>query len=137
MQGKLLESAHDVGREFSVMSALGATQSVPVPRMLGLCTDQSVVGTPFYLMSFVDGLVFLDPTLPSLPPAHRTAVYRCAAEALARLHSLRPEAVGLAAFGGPSKGENYAARQARENRAARGNEALGHQPPRIASAGCG
>ena len=72
--GDLLASAHAVEREFAVMSALYSTP-VPVPRMLSLCNDASVVGTPFYLMQYVDGTLFLDASLPGLKPAQRQHVY--------------------------------------------------------------
>ncbi|KAI7984604.1 hypothetical protein LOK49_LG15G00704 [Camellia lanceoleosa] len=62
--GKLLESAHAVEREFQVIEALGVHTQVPVPKVFCLCTDSSVIGTPFYIMEYLDGRIFLDPMLP-------------------------------------------------------------------------
>src|SRR5947207_13420325 len=65
--GKLLPSAHAVEREYRVISALAHTD-VPVPKTYCLCEDAAVIGTPFYVMDFVDGRVFWDPTLPGMTP---------------------------------------------------------------------
>jgi aminoglycoside phosphotransferase (APT) family kinase protein len=105
--GKLLPSAHQVDREYRVMHALAGT-GVPVPRMLGLCEDERVIGTSFYVMEFVDGRVFRDPQLPGLSPRERAAVYDSMNDALAKLHNVDHEAVGLADFG---KSGNYFERQ--------------------------
>src|SRR3954447_4797303 len=58
--GPLLPSAHDMGREHRVIAALGPSP-VPVPPIVGLCTDEAVTGAPFYVMRFVDGLILRDP----------------------------------------------------------------------------
>ena len=63
--GALLASAHAVDREYRVMQALADTD-VPVPRMRALCTDASVIGRSFYVMDFIDGRVFIDPSLPGM-----------------------------------------------------------------------
>ena len=105
--GVLLKSAHAVEREYAVMHALAATD-VPVPRVLILCEDVSVIGTAFYLMDHVAGRIFWDPALPELPHAERGAVYDAMNRALVALHAVRPEKVGLADFGRPG---NYFARQ--------------------------
>jgi aminoglycoside phosphotransferase (APT) family kinase protein len=105
--GKLLPSAHAVDREFRVITALSA-QGFPVARPLHYCDDASVVGTPFYLMHFVEGRVFWEPDSPDGTVAARAAIYDSVNSTLARLHSLDPAAVGLANFG---HGENYVARQ--------------------------
>ena len=105
--GKLLPSAHAIDREYRVISALHV-QDFPVAEPLCLCTDQSVAGTPFYLMSFADGRVFWEPQMPGSNPAERTAVYDAMNETIARLHSFDPATIGLVDFG---KGENYVARQ--------------------------
>ena len=97
------KSAHAIEREHTVQSALhrARTNDVPVPTMLSLCEDTSVVGTPFYLMSFVRGHVFTKPGLDHLPtPAHRRAVYDAMADTLGALHRLDPKRIGLANFGG-------------------------------------
>jgi aminoglycoside phosphotransferase (APT) family kinase protein len=105
--GKLLPSAHAVDREFRVITALSA-QGFPVARPLHYCDDATVVGTPFYLMDFVEGRVFWEPDIPDGTVAARAAIYDSVNSTLARLHSFDPAAVGLANFG---HGENYVARQ--------------------------
>ncbi|HKY86129.1 MAG TPA: phosphotransferase family protein, partial [Pseudorhodoplanes sp.] len=105
--GKLLPSAHAVDREFRVISALHA-QGFPVARPVLYCGDESVAGTAFYVMDFVEGRVFWEPQMPDSNPAERTAVYDDMNAVLARLHAFDPAAIGLADFG---KGENYVARQ--------------------------
>jgi aminoglycoside phosphotransferase (APT) family kinase protein len=105
--GALLKSAHAVDREYRVMTALNAV-GFPVPRTHGLCLDDAVIGSAFYVMDCVEGRVFWDPTLPELPHAQRAAVYDAMNAALARLHQVDFAAVGLADFGRPG---NYFARQ--------------------------
>jgi aminoglycoside phosphotransferase (APT) family kinase protein len=105
--GKLLKSAHMIEREFRVMKALENT-GFPAPRALTLCEDDSVIGTPFYLMSYVDGRIFWDPALPDLPRADRAPIYDAMNEGLARLHAIDVAAVGLADYGKPG---SYFARQ--------------------------
>ena len=72
------------------------------------CADESVAGTPFYVMSFVDGRVFWEPQMPGSNPAERAAVYDAMNETIARLHAFDPAQIGFGDFG---KGENYVARQ--------------------------
>ena len=110
MQGKLLASAHDVEREYTVQKALGGT-GLPVPRMLAFCADAAVLGTPFYVMQHVAGRVFLDARLPDSSAHERAAAYAQAVSCLAELHAVRPAAAGLAGFGGRGAGEHYAQRQ--------------------------
>ena len=105
--GQLLKSAHAVDREYRVMKALQDTD-VPVPRMLILCEDDSVLGTAFFVMAFVHGIVFWDPSLPELDKAQRAEVYDQQNKALAALHLVEPARVGLADFG---KAGSYFARQ--------------------------
>jgi aminoglycoside phosphotransferase (APT) family kinase protein len=105
--GKLLPSAHAVDREFRVITALAA-QSFPVARPQLYCADESVVGTPFYLMDYVEGRVFWEPDIPDTTAAARGAIYGAVNSTLARLHSFDPAALGLADYG---RGENYVARQ--------------------------
>lgn len=106
--GKLLRSAHAVDREYRVMRALADT-GVPVPQVLGLCTDRAVIGSMFYVMAFAEGRIFWDAALPELGSAgERRAVYDDMNRVLARLHGLDPEAVGLGDYGKPG---NYFARQ--------------------------
>ena len=105
--GKLLPSAHAVDREFRVTGALFA-QGFPVAEPVLYCADESIVGTPFYLMNYVPGRVFWEPHMPDTTPAERTAVYDAMNATIARLHSFDPAAIGLGDFG---RGENYVARQ--------------------------
>jgi aminoglycoside phosphotransferase (APT) family kinase protein len=105
--GKLLPSAHAVDREYRVTRALHS-QGFPVAEPLAYCADETVAGTPFYLMAFVEGRVFWEPQMPGSAPAERTAVYDAMNATLARLHSFDPATIGLGDFG---KGENYVARQ--------------------------
>jgi aminoglycoside phosphotransferase (APT) family kinase protein len=105
--GQLLKSAHAVDREYRVMKGLEQTE-VPVPRMLLLCEDESVLGTAFFVMEFVDGVVFWNPALPELNNAQRTRVYDEQNRALAALHGADPAKIGLADFGRPG---SYFARQ--------------------------
>lgn len=105
--GELLPKAHDVGREYRVMSALADTE-VPVPRMRVMCTDESVLGTPFFVMDHVPGRIFPDRVLRDGTPAERAAVYRDLARVLAGLHTVDWQAVGLSDYGRP---DGYLARQ--------------------------
>jgi len=105
--GKLLPSAHAVDREFRVITALHK-QGFPVARTYGLCTDDSVVGSMFYIMSIEQGRVFWDQTLPSVSREERWPIYVSEIETLAKLHSYDPEKIGLADFG---RAGNYFSRQ--------------------------
>jgi aminoglycoside phosphotransferase (APT) family kinase protein len=105
--GKLLPSAHAVDREYRVIRALHA-QSFPVAQPLAYCADDSVAGTPFYVMDFVDGRVFWEPQMPGIDPAERALVYDSMNATIAQLHGFDPAKIGLGDFG---KGENYVARQ--------------------------
>ena len=105
--GKLLPSAHAVDREYRAIRALHA-QGFPVAEPFLYCEDESIAGTAFYVMGFVDGRVFWEPNMPSSNPAERAAVYDAMNETIARLHAFEPAEIGLADFG---RGENYVARQ--------------------------
>jgi aminoglycoside phosphotransferase (APT) family kinase protein len=105
--GKLLPSAHAVDREFRVISALHPT-GFPVARPYGLCTDESVIGTMFYVMDNVDGRVLWDGSLPNCAKEERRRIYEAKVTTLAALHNTDYNAVGLAGFG---KSGNYFARQ--------------------------
>jgi aminoglycoside phosphotransferase (APT) family kinase protein len=105
--GPLLKSAHAVDREYRVMTALHGT-GFPVPRTFALCLDESVIGSAFYVMDYVEGRLFWDPTLPGLPRAERAAIYDAMNATVARLHGIDPAAIGLADYGRPG---NYFARQ--------------------------
>jgi len=106
--GKLLPSAHAVDREYRVIEALGKTD-VPVPEVHLLCQDESIVGTPFYVMAHVKGRIFRDPTIPEARDAdERAAIFEGMIDTLARIHQVDWDAMGLADFGKPG---NYMARQ--------------------------
>ncbi|HVH48110.1 MAG TPA: phosphotransferase family protein [Labilithrix sp.] len=102
--GKLLPSAHAVEREYRIMRALRTTD-VPVPDALALCEDNSVIGTPFFVMRWVPGRIFWDPQLPELASAPsgaieaRRTVYDEYVRVLAALHSVDYAAVGLGDYG--------------------------------------
>jgi aminoglycoside phosphotransferase (APT) family kinase protein len=100
--GALLPSAHAVDREHRAMAALAGT-GAPVPRMLGYEPDPGVLGTPFYAMERLEGRVFADCAMPGAVPAERRAMWFAAADALAALHRVDWEAVGLADFGRPGR----------------------------------
>jgi len=104
---RLLPSAHAIEREYRAMQAL-ASQGVPVPQMLALVEDESVLGRAFFVMEYVDGRIFWDPALPELAAAQRAPIYDEMNRVLARLHSVDVAAAGLADFG---KAGNYFARQ--------------------------
>lgn len=105
--GELLPSAHAVDREYRIITALGAT-SVPVPRTYCYCDDRSVIGTPFFVMSFVEGRQFWDPALPELDRAERAELWDDINSVLARLHNVDYAALGLGDYGKPG---NYFERQ--------------------------
>ena len=116
--GKLLKSAHAVDREFRVIAALADTD-VPVPRALHLCDDDSVIGSMFYIMSFEDGRIFWDPSLPELDKDDRRALHDELVRVLAALHDVDVDAVGLADFGQPgSYFERQTGRWTKQYRAA-------------------
>jgi aminoglycoside phosphotransferase (APT) family kinase protein len=107
--GHVLATAHDMGREHRIISALAATD-VPVAPSLGLCTDEAVNGAPFYVMGFVDGHVVRDQKTAEavLDEAGRRRAGESIADVLARIHAVDVEAAGLADLG---KHEGYIARQ--------------------------
>lgn len=106
--GELLKSAHQVEREFRVMHAL-ADSPVPVPRVDLLCEDESIIGTPFFVMEMVSGRIIMSPLEAGLEPAHLHALYEDFIDVLANLHSVDYSSVGLGdGFGRPG---NYFERQ--------------------------
>jgi aminoglycoside phosphotransferase (APT) family kinase protein len=105
--GPLLPSAHAVDREFKVQSGLYKT-GFPVARQFGLCTDDSVVGSWFYVMDMVDGRTIWDGAMPAAQPEERRAVYDAMVDTLAKLHNTDIEEAGLGDFGKPG---NYFGRQ--------------------------
>lgn len=105
--GHLLPGAHAVDREYRVMKALQNT-AVPVPLMHAYCDDAAVLGTPFYVMEWLEGRVFVDQSLPGMAPSERAAIYAELNRVIAALHSIESAAVGLADYGRPG---NYFSRQ--------------------------
>ncbi|MFA5120935.1 phosphotransferase family protein [Zavarzinia sp.] len=105
--GPILRGAHAIDREYRVLEALHPTD-VPVARPILYHADAGLLGTPFYLMERVEGRVFDNCALPSVAPAERRDLWLALADALAVMHRLRPEAVGLADYGRPG---NYFERQ--------------------------
>lgn len=82
----LLPSGPAVGREYRVLKALSEA-GVPVPTVLALCEDRSILGTPFYLMEHCAGHVYRDASLPTLLPSQRRAIYGAMSEVLSKIHS--------------------------------------------------
>ena len=108
--GHVLESAHDMGREHRIIAALWGT-GVPVAPALGLCSDATVNDAPFYLMRFVEGVVPHDAAiLRDTPAGERRRLGERVIEALAQLHRINPDDVGLGDLG---RKEAYLARQLR------------------------
>jgi aminoglycoside phosphotransferase (APT) family kinase protein len=103
--GPLTPTAHDVGREYRVMAALGPTD-VPVPRTVVSCTDRDVIGVPFTVVEHVDGLVVRDGTTLSTEDARRCA--EALVDELVTLHAVDPVDAGLGDFGRP---DGFLARQ--------------------------
>lgn len=105
--GKLLPGAHAVDREYRVIDALGR-QGFPVAEALGLCTDEEVIGTAFYIMELVEGRIFWEPTFPEVHSEERPAYFEAMNATIAALHSIDPEAADLGDYGKPG---NYFERQ--------------------------
>jgi aminoglycoside phosphotransferase (APT) family kinase protein len=105
--GKLLPSAHAVEREYRVIEALHKV-GFPVARPHALCEDDSVIGTAFYVMDFVDGRVLWDQSLPGMTREERGAIWDELNRVIASLHLIDYRAVGLETFGKPG---DYVARQ--------------------------
>lgn len=106
--GHVLATAHDMAREHRIITAVGQT-GVPVPRTLGLCTDEAVNGAPFYVMAFVDGVVLDSPEKGAEVPADaRIELSHHLIDVLADLHAIDVDEVGL---GNLAKREGYVERQ--------------------------
>ncbi len=105
---QVLATAHDMGREHRILSALQATD-VPVPPLVGLCTDDAVNGAPFYVMDFVDGRVVRNiGEAEQLTLEQRRTAGRSIIDVLARIHAVDIDAAGLDDF---AKREDYIPRQ--------------------------
>lgn len=108
--GHVLETAHDMSREYRVMAGLWESR-VPVPQMVALCDDAAVVGAPFYVMSYVEGTVYrTDEQLSATSPIQATELADGLVDTLADLHAVDPDAIGLGDLGRPA---GYLERQVR------------------------
>jgi len=105
--GVLLKGAHAVEREARVMAALG-TVGFPVPKIHGLCLDDSVIGSWFFVMDMVEGRIFWDASFTDVPRAQRADYLDAMNATLATLHSISSESIGLADFG---RSGGYVSRQ--------------------------
>ncbi len=105
--GELLKGAHAVDREAKVLSAL-KTVDFPVAHVHALCTDESIIGSLFYVMEFVEGRIFWNATFPQVARDQRPAYFDAMNETIARLHKVDFNAVGLGDYGRPG---NYFQRQ--------------------------
>lgn len=105
--GKLLASAHAVDREFLVLQALHGS-NVPIAKPYHLCSDENIIGSMFYVMEYIDGKVFWDPSLPDCTTAQRAEIFDALIKTLAAIHSVSVEDSGLADYGKPG---NYFERQ--------------------------
>jgi aminoglycoside phosphotransferase (APT) family kinase protein len=105
--GELLKSAHAVDREFKVLSALQNT-NVPSAKVYAMCDDEGLIGTIFYIMEYLDGRVIWDANIGPWAPEVRAAFFDSANDAVARLHKVDFEAVGLSDYG---KHTDYIGRQ--------------------------
>lgn len=105
--GLLLKGAHAIDREAKVLTALSRV-NFPVPHVYGLCTDESVIGTWFYVMELVEGRVFWDATFPHVSRDQRPAYFEAMNDTIAHLHMVDFEQVGLREYGQTG---NYFARQ--------------------------
>ncbi len=106
--GKVLPSAHMVEREYKVIRALADHTDVPVPKAHVLCEDSDLIGTPFYVMDFLEGRVLSHPALPELDRAERRPIHEAAIDTMAKMHAVDVNKIGLGDFGRP---EGYVARQ--------------------------
>ncbi|MGZ5373357.1 MAG: phosphotransferase family protein, partial [Aeromicrobium sp.] len=108
--GHVLDTAHDMSREYTVMAALAPTD-VPVPKMYALCQDIDVIGSPFYVMEKVAGTPYSRAAdLEALGESRTRAITERMVDTLAALHAVDYAAVGLSEFGRP---EGYLGRQLR------------------------
>jgi aminoglycoside phosphotransferase (APT) family kinase protein len=107
--GPLATAAHAIEREYRMITALEGLR-FPVPGPIAICTDDGVIGAPFYIMQLVEGTQYWDGALPDLTSAQRTQVYHALIDTLAALHSIDYMSAGLAGYGKPS---DYLTRQVR------------------------
>ncbi|RYY35643.1 MAG: phosphotransferase family protein, partial [Sphingomonadales bacterium] len=96
--GPILKGAHAVEREARVIAALGQVH-FPVAHMYALCTDESVIGSWFYIMAMVEGRIFWDATFPEVPREERPAYFDAMNATIARLHGIDYAGIGLGDYG--------------------------------------
>lgn len=106
--GKVLPKAHMVEREYQIIRALADHTDLPVPPARFLCEDDSIIGTPFYVMDYVEGRIISHPALLAVDRAERQPIHFSAIDTLADLHRVDVSAVGLSGYGRP---EAYVERQ--------------------------
>lgn len=106
-RGQLLKGAHAVEREAKVLTGLAKTD-FPVARVHGLCTDDSVIGTWFYVMDMIEGRIIWDATIAGASPDERAAIFDAMNATMAQLHVVDHQAIGLGDYGRPG---NYFERQ--------------------------
>lgn len=123
--GVLLKGAHAIEREAELLGALGKVD-FPVAHLYGLCTDDEVIGTWFYVMEMVEGRIFWDARFPQVSDADRPAYFDAMNAAMAALHSIDYKAIGLEGYGKPG---NYFERQiSRWSRQYLADEEAGRDP---------
>jgi len=99
--GQLLSSAHAVDREYRVTTALSRHTDIPVARTHLYCADDSIIGSPFYLMDYVPGRIFWDTSFPQVNREQRSQYFDAMNATLAALHRVDPVAAGLSDYGRP------------------------------------
>lgn len=108
--GHVLNTAHDMSREYRILTAL-AGSGVPVPQTIAQCDESGVLGAPFYLMEYVEGVVYrTDEQLAALPAVDACRLADALVDTLVALHASDPSAIGLTDFGRP---DGYLVRQIR------------------------
>jgi len=100
-------TARYVLREARVLSVLSPAD-VPVPRVLGICSDPLVLGSEFFVVDMVDGRIFRDATFSDIPKAQRNAYFDAMNIAISAMHSLEPDTISLGDYG---RAGNYFERQ--------------------------
>ena len=105
--GSLLPGAHAIEREYRVLDALGR-QGFAVPKVRALCEDETIIGTPFYVMDHVEGRIFWEARLPPVPTEERAAHFDAMNATIAALHNYDPVEIGLGDYGKPG---NFVERQ--------------------------
>ena len=106
-QGTLLPSAHAIDREYRVLQSLKSTE-IPVAIPYLICDEKEIIGSPFYLMSYIPGRIFWKPSLPALSSSERAMLFQNIISTLSKLHSIDPGVIGLSDFG---REGNYFERQ--------------------------